>query len=380
MPSKSHSILGYGVVDRLLEAGHEVVHITSFPKKQKVPNLKEIDVSSVSKVYREEAEKSGAMKIKNIITKGNIGDSILFNFFSFVIHKKILEDPNVVKLLSDPKEKFDAVILEWFFSELHAGIPHLFEVPMIWVVSTEPHWQPLRLMDQIPNPAYSVDLFTTSIPPLSFCERVDRLMRFMKRFFLLNLIEVPVESWVYDSIYSEIAAKRGVSIPSYSEAIYNGSLMFLNSHPSIAGAMPLPQNAINIAGYHIQEKIKPLPKNLQTIMDGAKNGVIYFSLGSNTKSDGMSEEMKQSLLKIFSKLDQTVIWKFESDMENPIPNVFLVKWAPQPSILAHPNLKLFITHGGQLSTTEAVHFGVPVVGIPVMADQHLNMASVESRL
>lgn len=67
---------------------------------------------------------------------------------------------------------------------------------------------------------------------------------------------------MYDSIYSEIAAKRGVTIPSYSEAIYNGSLMFLNSHPSIAGAMPLPQNAINIGGYHIQEKVKPLPKVL----------------------------------------------------------------------------------------------------------------------
>ncbi|CAB3238639.1 unnamed protein product [Arctia plantaginis] len=155
--------------------------------------------------------------------------------------------------------------------------------------------------------------------------------------------------------------------------------MFINSHPSIGGAMKLPQNAINIAGYHIQDKVKPLPKNLQTIMDKAKNGVIYFSLGSNMKSDGMSEEMKQSLIKMFSKLDQTVIWKFESDTEISAPNVHFVKWAPQPSILAHPNLKVFITHGGQLSTTEAVHFGVPLVGIPIMADQHVNMGSVERK-
>lgn len=45
----------------------------------------------------------------------------------------------------------------------------------------------------------------------------------------------------------------------------------------------------------------------------------------------------------------------------------------------HPNLKLFITHGGLLSTTESIHFGVPLVGIPVLADQHLNMKSVDSK-
>lgn len=40
---------------------------------------------------------------------------------------------------------------------------------------------------------------------------------------------------------------------------------------------------------------------------------------------------------------------------------------------AHPNCVLFITHGGLLSTTEAVHFGKPIIGIPVFADQFGNV-------
>lgn len=41
--------------------------------------------------------------------------------------------------------------------------------------------------------------------------------------------------------------------------------------------------------------------------------------------------------------------------------------------LAHPNIKLFITHGGLLGTTESVERGVPILGIPIFGDQPMNM-------
>lgn len=46
---------------------------------------------------------------------------------------------------------------------------------------------------------------------------------------------------------------------------------------------------------------------------------------------------------------------------------------PNVLISAHPNCVLFITHGGLLSTTETVFLGVPVIGMPMFADQFYNV-------
>ncbi|XP_014360112.2 UDP-glucosyltransferase 2 isoform X1 [Papilio machaon] len=380
MMSKSHSILGQGVVSRLLEAGHEVVHITSYPRSKPEPRLRELNVSTIGERLRDEMKNSASdnpFALRNLVGKGNVGDSVLFLYFTYDLHRRVLEDKLVVDLLSDTNEHFDAVVIEWFFNDVVAGIAPLFKCPLIWFGSTEAHWQVLQIMDEIPNPSYNVDIFSKSRSPLTFWERIMELWMIFKKSMMMNLVVVPFERLLYNRVFPSIASKRGVTVPSYDEAIYNGSFLFLNSHPSIGTPFKLPQNAKYIAGYHINKEVNPLPKDLQILMDSAKHGVIYFSMGSNLQSSDMSEAMKDSLLKVFGQLKQTIIWKFEQDLPNVPSNVHLVKWAPQASILSHPNLKVFITHGGQLSTTEAIHFAVPVVGIPVMADQHVNMRSVE---
>lgn len=46
-------------------------------------------------------------------------------------------------------------------------------------------------------------------------------------------------------------------------------------------------------------------------------------------------------------------------------------------ITEHPNIKAFVTQGGLQSTDEAIDAGVPLVGIPLQADQWLNTEKYE---
>lgn len=151
--------------------------------------------------------------------------------------------------------------------------------------------------------------------------------------------------------------------------IKGAGLMFLSNHVSITGSRPYLPNMIEIGGIHIQQK-KELPKDIKNFIETAKDGVILFSMGSVVRATDWPEEMRESLVKAFGKLKQRIIWKYENEtLPNKPENVMISAWLPQRDILAHPNVKLFISHGGYLGTTEATSEGVPILGIPMFGDQ-----------
>lgn len=95
-----------------------------------------------------------------------------------------------------------------------------------------------------------------------------------------------------------------------------------------------------------------------------------FLTGSNVQSKEMPPDMLRLFLRVFGSLKQRVLWKFEDESIGQLPpNVMIRKWLPQADILAHRNVKVFITHGGLFGTQEGVHYAVPMLGIPFYCDQ-----------
>uniref|UniRef100_A0A2A4J325 Glucuronosyltransferase n=1 Tax=Heliothis virescens TaxID=7102 RepID=A0A2A4J325_HELVI len=371
MPVKSLSILGTGVVRHLLNAGHEVTYITVYPlKNPPTKNFRQIDISknielvahdetlTMGYVLEHQIEKNGAYQIQ-VFAEENA--RLTFN------------NENMKKLIQDPNEKFDVVVCDLLESEVYAGLAVLYECPMVWLYSMGAHWQVLRLIDHGTNPAFTPDYLSPNNLPLSFSERVEELWARVRWQFLKTFITQPRERKMYEEIFGPLVARRGRTLPDYEDVIYNASLIFGNEHNAIRDRPATPQNFKYIGGFHIEDPVKPLPKHLQELMDNSKHSVIYFSMGSFLQSTSLPRKLVVELLNMFGELKQTVIWKYETNLTDIPKNVHIVNWAPQPSILAHPNLKMFITHGGLLSSLEAVHFGVPIIGVPVFFDQFTNI-------
>ena len=64
-------------------------------------------------------------------------------------------------------------------------------------------------------------------------------------------------------------------------------------------------------------------------------------------------------------------WDTE-DIDGKSENVMIKKWLPQADILAHPKLKLFISHCGLGSIVESKYLGIPILGLPMFGDQMMN--------
>ncbi|CAH1787724.1 unnamed protein product [Owenia fusiformis] len=146
------------------------------------------------------------------------------------------------------------------------------------------------------------------------------------------------------------------------------SLVFMNRNDALHYPLPLMPHVISVEGFFL-ENPKPLDQHYANIIEKAgKHGIIVASFGSLFRR--LWPELRTIFAKAFAALPQTVIWSYEGPTPEGLGNNTIVSnWIPQESLLNHPATKLFVTQCGASSSFQALHYALPVIGVPFFWDQ-----------
>ncbi|KAH8412156.1 hypothetical protein KR009_000229, partial [Drosophila setifemur] len=376
--SPSHLVIQMSMARILAESGHNVTVVTVLepPIKHKDINhilvpLPEEDLQSFGALVADMAKNDNSNPVGFLYNTVDLFKELSTKMSSVVKHHRFRD------LYENEDNRFDLVITGYFLNCLHLTVAQKLKVPQVVTISNPPSF----LGDMLGNPRES-----SYVPSSYMTLKPGEIMGLQKR--ALNLIYTWAEQLFTlslethnEQIYREIFG-ADPSVPSYTDLQKNISVIFFASHEiSERPIRPNVPSVIEVGGIQIKDQPDPLPENLEKFLKDAPHGAILLSMGSNLKGSHLNSDTIGKMFNVLSKLRQKVIWKWD-DLEN-LPgkseNILYAKWLPQDDILAHPNIKMFITHAGKGGITEAQFHGKPMLALPVFFDQPRNAEAMEQQ-
>ncbi|XP_017015599.3 UDP-glycosyltransferase UGT5-like [Drosophila takahashii] len=372
-PGKSHFMMHNALIRELVESGHQVTMITAFSleKEQLGSNYTEILIEPVYDYWQDVKMNFKAHHLFELTRLNHYDFLKMLEIIGVKTTEHALRQPKVQALIN-AKEKhgvFDLLLAEQFYQEAFLALAHVYKIPVVTTSTLMYESHMSQMMGLITPWSFVPHSFMPFTDRMTFLERVknsyvsfyqdmDRLLNYFPKM---------------DAVVREFFGPVLAEVPKVKQMEREISVMLLNSHAPLTTSRPTVDAMVPVGGMHIYPP-KALPADMQEFLDGATEGAIFFSLGSNVQSKDMPVEMLRLFLQVFGSLKQRVLWKFEDESIRQLPeNVMVRKWLPQADILAHRNVKVFITHGGLFGTQEGVHYAVPMLGIPIYCDQHLNI-------
>jgi glucuronosyltransferase len=370
MSSKSHKITYEPLLRELARRGHEVTALSPIPSKD------DKNFKNIITIDYEKTNGTGPNFFEMKLKMPAWVEAVFNPFFMIakMLHTRCLECYKLPQVQQVLKEKWDLVFFIPLMNECVYGLVHKLNTTTVLFTQTSVFpW----IADNLgaPNPPSHVSsLLVGYDQKMHFGQRLFNFIRTVYDWAVMNLYYFPQMESVYRTALGD------PTIPGIKEIERNASIVLMASHISFSPPRPLLPDMIEVGGIHLVPPKPVQPKELEDFLTGAKDGFIFFSMGSVTKGILMPENYRKLFVNVFSKLKQRVLWKWETEtMEDLPPNVKLSKWVPQQDVLGHKNIRVFITHGGLGSTTEAIYHGVPLIGIPLLGDQISNMAKAAEK-
>ncbi|XP_047534233.1 UDP-glucosyltransferase 2-like [Vanessa atalanta] len=358
---KSHFFVFKVYLQELARRGHNVTVISHFPQTDPPRNYHDISLAGTI-----EAIEDNLPFHRSFLSILEVG---LYLTNSGKVNCEImLANKDVQKLVKD-RPRFDVIVVEQFNSDCALGIAYKLQAPVVGIMS---HilmpWHYNRF--GIPsNPSFVPFHFLEGGTKPTLMQKVER-----------TVLDVYFKTMFY--VFSQRSneqtlAKYFDDVPPLENLAREIKFLLIYHNFILTGSRLFPANVIEVGGYHVKET-KPLTGELLKFMEEAEHGVVYISFGSVVKSSTMPEDKVKAVLEAIAELPQRFIWKWENqNMLLEKNKLYTSNWLPQVDILGNPKTLAFLSHAGMGSTTEAIHFGVPMVAMPVIGDQPANAAAIE---
>ncbi|XP_066301022.1 UDP-glucuronosyltransferase 2C1-like [Branchiostoma lanceolatum] len=274
------------------------------------------------------------------------------------------------QLMTNLKNTHYDVVLTYPGTSCGSIVAQYLDLPLVCTLRSMPTGLDIRATG-VPSPVSYIPTVTSGLTDqMTFLQRVKNTLVY---FGLTTMGQVVFERSM-DAIASRTIGSNFTMFAALARTdvwLYQSDVLFDFPRPT----MP---NMVSIAG-HMADKVKPLSEELEKFMQSSGDaGVVIVTFGSMVAT--MPAERADMLAAAFARLPQKVVWRYAG---TPPPslgsNTKTMEWLPQSDLLAHPKTKAFVSHCGYNGITEAMHHGVPLIGMPLFGDQHDNIVRVVAR-
>ncbi|XP_019631677.1 PREDICTED: UDP-glucuronosyltransferase 2C1-like isoform X2 [Branchiostoma belcheri] len=275
-----------------------------------------------------------------------------------------------IQLLRRLKNSHYNVVLTYPGMSCGSLVAQYLDLPLVCTLMFMPFVLEIQATG-VPNPvSYIPTVMLGLTDQMTFLQRVKNTLV----YFGLTIMGQVIAERGFDAIASRTIGSNFTIFSALARTdvwLYQTGVMFDYPKPT----MP---NMVSIAGY-MADEAKPLSEDLDSFMQSSGDaGVVIVTFGNLITV--MPAERAEMLAAAFSRLPQKVVWRNAGTPPPSLgPNTRIMEWLPQSDLLAHSKTKAFVSHCGYNSISEAMYHGVPLVGMPLFADQHENIARVVAR-